>query len=328
MKLQSSMIFSLSQTFNGFRRNMQKIQQVLNFFKLTQSNRVPSHLIDFSDFFKGDKILELLGFSFLNPCEKKSRKLHFIVSQFATFVIASLIFIKILVESNLNFFVTIECFFQCTELLVAIFDSFLLLIWKHGEIKDVLKILNSHFPHSQLDQYIFETRRFLKGLNFYEMLIKFLYLMVFIQFLSMPLIWLVYKFIKSEPLEWVVLFNIYLPFDQMQSVLYEGIFIFEVWASVMGLLAFMCTDLTFCSLVHILSMEFENLSKNIAEINPEYDDDAVMTLKEYIAIHQELLKTVEKIRNIFSFLLFIDVIGMVVIICLVCYMCLVKKEKK
>ena len=127
----------------------------------------------------------------------------------------------------------------------------------------------------------------------------------------------IYGAINSNTEEWKTILTFVLPFDQLQPVVYEVIWIFESWALFITFCIYMCTDLIFAILTQILSMEFDILGQVISEIDMiDGEDEAIKELKKLIDIHQELINASEDISHIFSELLLINSCGAIVIICL------------
>ena len=66
----------------------------------------------------------------------------------------------------------------------------------------------------------------------------------------------------------------------------------------------------------ILNMEFDILGQVMSEIDPREDQEgAIKEMKNLIDIHQEFIGIAEKLQEIFSLILFVNIFGMIYLIC-------------
>jgi hypothetical protein len=97
---------------------------------------------------------------------------------------------------------------------------------------------------------------------------------------------------------------------------YGVMWILECWVIANTMLIVIATDFIFICLTQILSMEFDILTQLISEIDMiEGEDEAAKELKKLLCVHQELIEVSEKLSDVFSVLLFINVFGSIVTLC-------------
>jgi len=145
----------------------------------------------------------------------------------------------------------------------------------------------------------------------------------------MPFLHQVYGAVKSKNVEWECIFNLVLPFDQFQPIVYVIMWILESWIIILSAVYTLCTDLLFASLVQILSMELDILSQIISEIDmADGEEEAIKELKKLVDIHQQLIEVSGKLNEIFSPLLLINVFGSITTLCTACFLSVVSSSEQ
>lgn len=140
----------------------------------------------------------------------------------------------------------------------------------------------------------------------------------------MPFTHQLYAFYKSENLEWEVIFALNLGFNQIQPIIYELVYIIEVWLAIFGVCFVACSDLLYACIIQILAMEFDILGQIINEVSFDNDEDeANKELKQLINIHQELIEISENLDEIFSPILLINSFGTIASLCTACFLSVV-----
>jgi hypothetical protein len=83
---------------------------------------------------------------------------------------------------------------------------------------------------------------------------------------------------------------------------------------VLALIVMLIWDLLYSGLMTITSMEFDILAKKVAEAKSADD------LKKLIKIHQELIEVTEKLEEIFSPLLLVNISTSISILCVAAFL--------
>ncbi|XP_070506820.1 putative odorant receptor 92a [Chironomus tepperi] len=176
--------------------------------------------------------------------------------------------------------------------------------------------LDEHFPHSVVDQLEFDIHKYLKMLKRIEQFYYVLDTILIVHFCSMPFLHQIYAKYKSLDLKWEAILSLNLGFDQTQPVIFELIIILEIWLTIFNVFFVIYTDLLYACLMQILKMELDILSQVMGEIcRSNNEEDAIKELKKLIDIHQELIEVSEKLNEIFSPLMLINVACSIVGLC-------------
>ncbi|KAG5666869.1 hypothetical protein PVAND_014877 [Polypedilum vanderplanki] len=281
--------------------------------------------IQFTDFFWCDKFLTILGYSVLNDSQTNEKRQKMVC--FATLILAGLFTIitqvsfvrsiKNLMDGN-NFFIAVENVSSMGILLVSICKWFFIFHKNHEKIMKLMEKLDEHFPHSCLAQFDFRTEKYFKWLKLLLKIYLFLMLTAMGQFLLMPFFHQFYGFLMSEEivLEHVLILNV--PYDTLDSFLYWPHLLIEYW------LIFYCgwlicgTDMLYATLVHLITMELNNLSQIISEIDWS-DKSAIDELKKLSKIHQELIEVTDELNEINSLLQLGNIFGFLMTLCTVTF---------
>ena len=134
----------------------------------------------------------------------------------------------------------------------------------------------------------------------------------------------IYASSKGIDLEWETIFALNLGFNQLLPIVYEVIFIIEVWIAIFGVCYLACSDLLYASTMQILVLELDILGQNISDISLNIrEEDAIKELKKLIDIHQDLIEISENLEDIFSPILLINAFGSIVSICTACFLAVV-----
>lgn len=101
-------------------------------------------------------------------------------------------------------------------------------------------------------------------------------------------------------------------FDPFQPVIYESLYIFISWLSFTLSITILATDLLFCSILSLISIQFKILKQHIREID---GGKALEKLKAQIKIHQELIAISDLVEKIFSPSFLLSVFSSSLVIC-------------
>lgn len=213
-------------------------------------------------------------------------------------------------------YITIENGLFCGMIPVLLMKIYLIFYQNQKTIQEILEKLDEHFPQSPADQLTYKAQKYLSILKTFEKANYSLYTLNFVPICIMPLAKRVYGVIMSIDIELDHPLGLVLPFDRFLSVVYELIYIIQIWIIIYAIAFVVCTDLLFGSLVQILSMEFDILGQTMSEIDfTNEEEEAIKEFEKLVDIHQQLIAVSEKLENIFSPLQIIYSFGSIVGLC-------------
>ncbi|CAG9808584.1 unnamed protein product [Chironomus riparius] len=286
--------------------------------KLNRKQSVPKFIL-FQDFFLCERLSRKLGFTFLlnpkNPPNKFAR-FNGILNQVAqiTFMILFLVSIIISVQEG-KLLTVIENVCMAGILCYILVKLYVVFYKNKNKISEIIAKLDEHYPHSGVDQLEYRTKNYWKILNIMNAVYNVAYYIV-PYFCLMPFLRQIYAAYMSIELEWESIFTLNLGFDQQNPVIYGLIYIIEAWYILFGAFFPLCSDLLYASLMQILVMELDTLGQVISEIAfKNSEEDVMKDIKVLVDIHQELIEVAEKLEEIFSPIILINVLGSIIGLC-------------
>ncbi|KAG5669259.1 hypothetical protein PVAND_017150 [Polypedilum vanderplanki] len=141
-----------------------------------------------------------------------------------------------------------------------------------------------------------------------------------VQFSLMPFLHQLYGWLSSKEIAWVHVFAINLPFDTMHPFFYWPKLSYEVWFLAYCGFIFIGTDIIYATLVHLVTMELNNLAQIISEIDWDDEDEegekkAIDEMKKLSGIHQQLIEASDELDDICSILLFVNAFSCLSMLC-------------
>jgi len=282
-----------------------------------------SKIRNFRDFFQCEEIFLKFGVNFLKPSRisetsHKWQKIHFTALKIATFVIVLLSVINFVISllPNGSIVVAIESSSAVGIFVLMLLKIYTVMMRNRVTLMEILEKLEFHFPTDAWNQHVFKVEDYLKTLRIFKKITLIIYSAIFIQLISVPFCQLFYRWITSSHIEIDLIIKCYVPFDYSNPFIYAVVYIFQCWMFLVNVLALFSNELLYFGLMIILSMEFDILGQVMSEIDPRDDQEsAVKEMKTLIEIHQELFEIAEKLQNIFSLILFVNIFGMIYLIC-------------
>lgn len=288
--------------------------------RIFKKSNLRSSRIEFGDFFHSEFFLSKFGVQFLNstmhPQIFKWREIHFDLTKISTaiVVVLSIVQVSVSIFSKHTMIITIEAMAAAGIFSLMLLKIYVVTIRNYDPIIEILDTLGRHFPNNKCNQHTFNVQKYLRILNLFSYVTITIYMILWLQFCSLPLWSNFIKWIDSQPENFELIIKFYVPFDHQNPLIYCLIFTFQSWILLTDIIAFLATELLYFGLVIVLSMMFDILSQMINEIDPQ-QENAIRELKKKIRVHQELIKVSEQLQEIFSLILFINIIGMVYLIC-------------
>ena len=193
---------------------------------------------------------------------------------------------------------------------------YIVVIKNRENLTDILERIEFHFPIHTWNQHYFKVGKYLKLLNIFIITTTVIYSMLWLQNSCMAFLEILYGWMTSRSIKIELILRIYVPFDYSNPLVFSLIYIFQSWILLVNLTGFLLVDMMYFGLMIVLSMEFDMLKEIMSEIDPRDDQQAaIKKMKELIEIHQELIEITEKLEDIFSLILFVNIFGMVYLIC-------------
>jgi hypothetical protein len=298
-----------------------------------RKTRVSPMFIQFGDFFLCNHVNCKLGYSVLPELRpsKKWQRINCIAVQ-----VLSILFIPILAASvvnsarnftDANLFIAMENVAFSGIFGVIFFKWFFILHHNYDRIQRIVSKLEQHYPQSGIDQLTFKTEKSLRTLEFFSKITFTVYSMLFIQFTSMPFISRLYHTtIRSDSSQWQHMIAMsWSSIDNLHAAVYWPIYFIELWLLFVDTYVVVATDLLYMSLLHLVTMEANNLAEIMGEIDWDDEDvhgesEAMRELKKLSDIHQQLIEVADEFQEIFSPLLLINVFASIAVMCVVAFL--------
>ncbi|CAG9806532.1 unnamed protein product [Chironomus riparius] len=305
----------------SFTNRIEKgFQNLKNLFKCNVKQQTKYNNILYEEFFRCEKTAQILGFKFLKS--HKSLTNTWIRANNIAFEVAIIILLMVEIVSFVMsirrklFLTSIDNALFYGGFFVVAVKIYLIFYRNRAKLDQIIEKLDEHFPHHGVDQHTFKAQKYLNTLKRFEAIYYVIFLTTGLQFWMMPYLHQLYGTINSINVDWMTVYALTLPFNQLQPVVYEVMWMLEGWIFMCTIFYIICTDLLFASLCEILAMEFDILGQAIRKIDMnERENDAIMKLKKLVGIHQELIEVSKKLDEIFSPLLLINIFGSITTLC-------------
>lgn len=298
-----------------------------NFFKFHSNSiqrRNAGFFINFREFLKSEKCLELCGYQFLrfdNLRGIKFRRGHLAAHQILNifFVILSGVS-TILHAREKNFEAAVENFCSIGGFCSTSMMFFYIVFYKRKILREVISKLDEHFPHNGHDQLLYDVRKHFKKLSLMFWLSFLVFWFTLVQFTCFMAEVKIYSWWTSLDIDWVPVFQFWLPFDISSPAIHWPIQVIEVWSLSIVMVILFFSDILYASLMTLLSMEFQILAQKIEEA------ESAVELKNLIKIHQELIEVTDKMEEVFSPLLLVNIFTTIALMCVGSFLAIVSNS--
>jgi gustatory receptor len=178
--------------------------------------------------------------------------------------------------------------------------------------EQIIETLEELFPKTKEDQEIANVQKYLKGYKKVELC------------LAVPLVFAVLMLIVTSLMRSTIFwrtdeispFNNWYPFDAYQPVVYNLVLIWEVVEVVTSAFNFLGSDLIFCSLITLLSMQFDILCLKLQQLTSK---DDVAKIKQLMELHKKIINLTQLLEEIFSPTILLNFTMSSMLICLFGY---------
>ena len=174
---------------------LRKFYQNIKFFLQKLYNRTPqTTYVEFSDFFRSEKLLNFFGFNILPrdvPIEGyKWRRTFFGLSMvnMAVFLVLNIASIITGLVQGGSFLVYIENVGTGCIMSLILIKGLTIVYWHRESFVKIVEQLRQHYPHDAWNQHVFRVPQHLKTLKICGMICVVLYLIVMVEFDSMPIL--------------------------------------------------------------------------------------------------------------------------------------------
>lgn len=307
----------------------EKFQKFKNFIKVKFSSKLSNPIyVSFQDFFTCENTAYKIGYTFLNKHANppnKWIKLNGILLQVSMLILLILELISFVVSfrsDQLN--IMIENIMFSGLFVLSLFQMYTVFYRNRTKIIEIVEKLDEHYPHSGIDQFVFNVPKYFKASKFHEYGYYFITTVVIAHFSLMPFIHQIYGVATSTSVDWELILSLHLPFDAFQPLVYGLIYTVQLWIIVCVTFYYICTDMIFGNLTQVLCMEFDILGQFMDEIDPtENEEEAIKELTNLVNVHQELIEVSEKLQEIFSPLQLINAFGSIAALCTAIFLVMV-----
>lgn len=286
---------------------MVKIYQALDFFVITNT------------------VYKVAGWHYnLKAVSLKKR-----FAQDAYYWFLNALYIFIILQSLAYLFYNIgnpDKFLDVTEMILVIGFIIMLIIKSYFVVYRNRKILTEMIddldeviPKEQHVQEKFEIESYYKKIRAVSIASSITYLSLLIIFNIMPILQKVTGFILGIHVEWELPFKFYFPFDATQDYVYPIMYIYESWLCAKCAIEVLGSDLLFCNITSLITMRLEILKKEIIEIDVKNSEKSLERLKEFVRIHQHLMYVNDRLEELYSVSLLVDILASIIITCLAAF---------
>lgn len=267
--------------------------------------------MEFDQFFKiGFKCFELCGFNLMErySCNLKSAlRFTFCVSLWISLQICGEFTAIFILEKFDHFdaspFAVVNCvILHQTNL------KFLAVWYNRSAIIDIINSLRENFPSSDDQRFKVRIEKAYTALDRFQ---KAYFCNIMVYGVVASLSGLAKTSLKNFEND-TLAHSMWLPFTIDGPGKYFAVFFLVGWLSIQCIFFTLGNELTMLGLIQVLSIEFEVLSLDMAQIDAKTDYKIVV---ELIKRHDQLLKISESIESIFSSSIFLTLTGSAIILC-------------
>lgn len=146
-----------------------------------------------------------------------------------------------------------------------------------------------------------------------------IYSSLFAIFNIMPILQKIFGSFFGIQTEWELPFKFYYPFDVTQDYIYPVMYIYESWLCGKCAIEVLGSDLIFCNITSLVTMRLEILKQEILEIDVKDHRMSLEKLKEFIRVHQHLIRVNDQLEELYSFSLLGDILASTIITCIAAF---------
>ncbi|CAG9806670.1 unnamed protein product [Chironomus riparius] len=316
------------------KSSMEAFTKARNFLKIKfRSEKSQTSFIVFSDFFMSEKMFDFFGFNNLplipSSTESKRKKLVFIVALLSLMILTVLLLTSAIIGFTKSGAVVTLAENICTiaGMTVIIVKVYSILYLYRTNVGGIIDTLESYYPTDGWNQQVFQVSSHLKDLKFLSKLGVLCYVLGFVMFNFIPIFAQLYWLITSQEFELNPIFNFFMPFEQNHPVPYMSINTLALVSHSSGLSFIFMTDLLYAELVALTAMELNIMGQMMSEIDPEENQEkALSELKKLVKVHEELISVSEKLQEVFSLILFMDLFGIIGMMCTLAFLSFIQRK--
>jgi len=307
---------------------MEVLRKVRNFLRDKFRSKKPQNsFVEFSDFFWSEKMFDFFGFNNLPTIPSSSgsrrKKLVFIITILSLMVLTVLLLTSAIIGFTKSDAVVTLAENVCTiaGMVVICVKVYSVLYLYRESFGGVIATLESYYPQDGWNQQVFQVSGHLRTLKILNRLGILCYVLGFISFNFIPISSQLYWLITSQEFELNPIFSFFMPFEQNRPVPYTLLNLVALVSHSSGLTFICMTDFLYAELVALTVMELNILGHMMSEIDPEDDQQkALDDLKKLVKVHEDLIEVTEKLQEIFSLILFMDLFGIIGMMCTLAFL--------
>jgi hypothetical protein len=275
-------------------------------------------------------MFKICGWTYnLKPHYQKNRKF-----QLAYYWSTNFLLFVILIQSFTSLYLDVgnpEKLLDFTEVILCIGFIVIMFIRSYNVIYSNRKILTEMIdeldeiiPKLQHVQQHYQIPMQCRHTNNVSIMCSVVYMSLLSSFDLMPMIEKLAGSIRGLSVPWQLPFKFYFPFDATEGYVYPFIYIYLSFLCYKCAIEVLVSDLLFCNLTSVVSMNLEIISNEISKIEVKYNQKAMKKVKMLIKLHQNIIMISDKLEMIYSFSLLADIMASTFITCLAAFNALVR----
>lgn len=208
-------------------------------------------------------------------------------------VLGEMIFFVLSLARNQGDFIQSTYLILCIGFILISFAKVIALIAKMDTLHNLLDALRDIFPNTVAEQRDFNvadcwkrTRWILQSYGFVQMLMIW-------SFSLFPQVSTITNYVQHR--NWTVEYSytIWYPIDPYRRGFFELFYFLQFWAAQVSAMGILSVDVVMCSIVMLICMHFDHLSRSFARLKPGNTGRDMVLLKQYVIKHNKLIKFVE-----------------------------------
>lgn len=257
----------------------------------------PSPLIEMDAFMRlPRKFLATVGISTTLKNNRKQFSLN-ILFYFSFFnlglcVIGEIIFCVLSLARNQSDFIQFTYLILCIGWILLSFAKVIALIAKMSTLHKLMDELGDIFPATLEEQRDYEVAECWKRTRWILKSYGIVQIIMIVSFSWFPQISTITNYMQHHT--WTVEFSytIWYPMDPYRRGLFELLYASQIWAATVSALAILGVDVVMCSIVMLICMHFDHLSRSFLRLKPGDTSKDIALLKEYVIKHNKLIEFV------------------------------------
>ncbi|KAG5673082.1 hypothetical protein PVAND_003157 [Polypedilum vanderplanki] len=279
------------------------------------SDQVRNFVLFLEDFFPSEKIFGVFGFTFFNGLQnttnqQRQKQLFWIILAITLLstILAVINFVHIFGDHE-KFVEAIETFCWISGYIQILLLIYFLYYRKREPIMKIIERLEQNFTQSNHEQLQFGVIKHHRKLKLIFKFYLFVFFWAWLHLNYMPLLQFLYDH------EVKLLHPLWFPLYPLQPLLYPIFFFIQSCSICFAVTVQVAMDTLFCSIICVISLEFDVLAQKLSKIDPENDENAEKKLQKIIDGYNKLTDIANELEKIISLLSFVHIFAGIFMLC-------------